>query len=231
MSHGPVISVRGKAELEAPPEIARLSLRVQVDDADRRKALDRLTACNRRCLELLESYGDALEPAETGAVHISPLVRYRRRQGDVHSYQGTIRTKVTVVDFTVLGELFTRLVDLDHTTVDGPSWALRRESPVHARAAEQAVHAAVERARSYAAALGSSLSGLIELSDEGLTGKDDDWMFAESSRGAYPVAAAGHGAAPGGAASEPEALDLAPQPQTVTASVLARFHATAPDLS
>ncbi|MEV5572604.1 SIMPL domain-containing protein [Spirillospora sp. NPDC052269] len=222
MSQPPVISVRGEAVLEAPPEIARLTITVRVEERDRRKALDELTAANRRCLDLLASYGDALEPAETGAVHLSPAVKYRRRQNDILTYQGSVGTKVVVTDFAVLGELVTRLFDLDHTTVHGPHWDLRRDSPVHARAAEQAAHAAVERARHYAAALGASLTGLIELSDE--KSDIDDWGHTG------PRAVAYAGAAPGGA-SEPEALDLAPQTQTISASVLARFHTTPPDLS
>ncbi|MFC4913132.1 SIMPL domain-containing protein [Actinomadura gamaensis] len=224
MSHAPVISVRGEAVLEAPPEIARLSVHVRVQEGDRRTALDKLTAHNRRCLDLLASYGDAVERTETGDVYITPLVKYRRREGDIRAYQGTVWTKATVADFTVLGELVTRLADLERTTVDGPHWALRHDSPVHARAAELAAHAAVARARRYAAALGASLTDLIELSDEGLTRHDDSWMLAEGARGAYAAAA------PGGA-GEPEALDLSPQTQVVTAAVVARFHSTAPDLA
>lgn len=224
MSHAPVISVRGEAVLEAPPEIARLSVYVRVQERDRRTALDTLTAGNRRCLDLLAAYGDAVERYETGDVSITPLVKYRRREGDIRAYEGTVTTKVTVSDFTVLGELVTRLADMERTTLDGPNWALRPDSPVHARAAEQATHAAVERARRYAAALGASLTGLIELSDEDLNaGSDRPWPVAAA-------AAAYGGPAPGGAA-EPEALDLVPRLQTVRASVVARFHATAPDLS
>ncbi|MCP2334911.1 SIMPL domain-containing protein [Actinomadura rupiterrae] len=225
MSHAPVISVRGEAVLEAPPEIARLSVHVRVQEGDRRTALDTLTANNRRCLDLLASYGDAVERIETGDVYITPLVKYRRREGDIRAYQGTVWTKATVTDFTVLGELVTRLADLERTSVDGPHWALRHDSPVHARAAEQAAHAAVDRARRYAAALGASLTDLIELADEGLTGRDDSsWMHSEVARGAYAGAAAAGSA-------EPDALDLSPQTQTVTAAVVARFHSTAPDLA
>ncbi|RFU36549.1 DUF541 domain-containing protein [Actinomadura logoneensis] len=143
MSHAPVISVRGEAVLEAPPEIARLSVHVRVQEGDRGTALDKLTAGNRRRLDLLASYGDAVERAETGDLSITPLVKYRRRDGDIRAYQGTIRTNVTVADFTVLGEPVVRLADMERTTVEGPHWALRHDSPVHTRAAEQAARAAV----------------------------------------------------------------------------------------
>ncbi|MWA03953.1 DUF541 domain-containing protein [Actinomadura sp. LD22] len=221
MSDAPLISVRGEAVLEAEPEIARLSVHVQSQEPDRRRALDRLTERNRAALDLIGSYGDAVERTETGGLVITPLVKYRRREGDIRAYQGTVLIKVTVADFTVLGELVTRLGDLERTRVDGPDWDLRRDSDVYRRAAEQAAQEAVARARRYAEALGARLTGLVELSDEGL-GRDESM--------GQPVALAGaFSPAPGGA-GEPEPIDLEPETQVVRAAVEARFTATAPDL-
>jgi uncharacterized protein len=221
MSDAPLISVRGEAVLEVEPEIARLSVHVQSQEPDRRRALDRLAERNRAALDLIGSYGDAAEKVETGGLVITPLVRYRRREGDIRAYQGTVLIKVTVADFTVLGELVARLGDLERTRVDGPDWDLRRDSDVFRRAAEEAAQEAVARARRYAGALGARLTGLVELSDEGL-GRDESM--------AQPVALAGaFGRAPGDA-GEPEPIDLEPEMQIVRAAVEARFTATAPDL-
>ncbi|MFD0688357.1 SIMPL domain-containing protein [Actinomadura fibrosa] len=221
MSDAPLISVRGEAVLEVEPEVALLSVHVQSREDDRRTALDRLAERNRRCLDLVRSYGEAVEKLETGGLSITPILRYRRREGDIRAYQGTAWIKITVADFSVLGELVARLGDLERTAVNGPEWALRPDSEVHARAARQAVHEAVARARSYAEALGARLTGLVELSDEGVRDRDH----------AMPVAmAAGYGMPPGAARDEPEAIDLEPAAQTVRAAVEARFTATAPDL-
>lgn len=221
MSDAPLISVRGEAVLEAEPEIARLSVHVQSQESGRRAALDRLTERNQQCLDLVKSYGEAVERLETGGLSITPVLKYRRREGDVRAYRGTVWIKITISDFGVLGELVTRLGDLERTFVDGPQWDLRRESEVYARAARQAAHEAVERARSYADALGCRLVGLVELSDEGL-GRD---------QGGGPIAlAAAYGGAPGGGADEPEPIDLEPATQIVRAAVEARFTVTRPDL-
>ncbi|HEX2315739.1 MAG TPA: SIMPL domain-containing protein [Thermomonospora sp.] len=222
MSDAPVISVRGEAVLEADAEIAELTVTVQSKDHDRRAALDQLVTRNRACLELVRSYGDAVEKVETGALTITPVLKYRRREGDIHYYQGTVWVRVTVVDFAVLGELITRLGDQDRTRVDGPRWALRRDSEVYTRAARQAVGQAVERARGYADALGCRLTGLVELSDEGL-----------GSQGAEPFDAVP--VAYGASAAmemdgEPESISLEPATQTVRAAVEARFTASPPDL-
>ncbi|MGW3766860.1 SIMPL domain-containing protein [Actinomadura verrucosospora] len=222
MSDAPMISVRGEAVLEAEPEIARLSVHVESQESDRRAALDRLTERNQQCLDLVKSYGEAVEKLETGGLSITPLLKYRRREGDIRAYRGTVWIKITVSDFAVLGELVARLGDLERTYVTGPQWELRQDSEVYRRAARQAANEAVERARGYAEALGARLTGLVELSDEGL-GRDG------GSGGPVALAAA-YGRAPGGAAEEPEPIDLEPETQIVRATVEARFTATAPDL-
>jgi uncharacterized protein YggE len=220
MSDAPLISVRGEAVLEAEPEIARLSVHVQSQESDRRTALDLLTERNQRCLDLVRSYGDAVEKVETGGLAITPLLKYKRREGDIRAYRGTVWIKIAVVDFAVLGELVTRLGDLERTYVSGPEWELRRDSEVYERAARQAVHEAVARARGYAEALGARLTGLVELSDEGV-GRTPE----------APVAlAAAYGRGLGDSAEEPEPIDLEPETQIVRATVEARFTATRPDL-
>jgi uncharacterized protein YggE len=221
MSDVPVISVRGEAVIEADPEIARLSVYVQSKDDDRRAALDQLVQRNQRCLDLVRSYGEAVEKLETGALTITPVLKYRRREGDVRHYQGTVWIKITVADLTVLGELVTRLGDLERTRVDGPEWALRRDSEVYAEAARQAVRQAVERARGYADALGCRLTGMVELADEGLRHGGAEPF--------EPVPMAYAGAME--SAEEPEAISLEPSIQTVRAAVEARFTTTPPDLS
>ncbi|MFB4306402.1 SIMPL domain-containing protein [Actinomadura sp. GTD37] len=219
MSEAPLICVRGEAVLEAEPEVARLSVHVQSQESDRRTALDRLTERNRRCLDLVASYGDAVEKVETGGLSIMPVLKYKRREGDVRGYRGTVWIKIAITDFGVLGELVARLGDLERTYVNGPDWELRRDSEVYGRAARQAAHEAVARARSYAEALGARLTGLVELSDEGL-GRGQDAPVALA-------AAYGGGMADAG---EPEPIDLEPETQVVRATVLARFTATPPDL-
>ncbi|GAA4133313.1 SIMPL domain-containing protein [Actinomadura keratinilytica] len=223
MSDAPVISVRGEVVLEAQPELALLSVHVQSREDERRTALDRLVERNQRALDLIRSYGEAVERVETGGLSISPVLRQRRREGEIRGYQGTAWIKVTVVDFTVLGELVTRLGDMERTFVHGPQWDLRRDSEVYARAARQAAQEAVARARSYAEALGARLTGLIELADSGLI-RDDH-------RGAAPLMATLAGEVSRGVPpSEPEPITLEPETQYVRSSVEARFTVTPPDL-
>lgn len=216
----PRVAVRGQARLEVEPETARLGITTAARGTGRRSALTDLTRRNAEVLELVKGYGEAVEKVETGSFTLTPELTGRRER--VRTYHGRVRVTATVVDFQVLGELTTRLADLELTRVDGPWWGLRPDSPVYRQARQQAVREAVTRAREYAGALGAELVALVELADPGA-----EQEMAPVAPGAGRAAAYGGAPAPGGAAPE---LDLEPEAQRVYAQVSARFTISAPVL-
>ena len=217
----PRIAVRGEARLEVDPEIARIGITVSSRGTERRHALDQLARRNTAALDLVRSYGDAVEKLETGAFVITPQWNDKGRGERIRAHHGHVRLTATLNDFTALGELTTRLADLELTSVDGPVWALRPDSPAHREARTRAVAEAVQRAREYAAALDARLVALLELADSG----------AENTPPPYPPppagARAGYAGASGGTAAP---LNLEPRRQTVHAHVNARFTITPPPL-
>ncbi|MGW0546448.1 SIMPL domain-containing protein [Streptomyces altiplanensis] len=218
----PRLAVQGEARLEFDPEIARIGITVNARGTDRRTALEDLTRRNSLALDLVKSYGDAVEKLETGAFSVSPELTRRGRGERVRAYHGSVRITAALTDFTALGELATRLADLELTQVDGPWWAMRPDSPAYAEVRRHAVREAVKRAREYAQALDADLAALVELADPG----------AEDAR-PVPSAFAGRmrSAAPETAEDAPApALDLEPRRQTVHALVHARFTMTPPRL-
>ncbi|MEU5094234.1 SIMPL domain-containing protein [Streptomyces sp. NPDC020996] len=217
----PRLAVRGEAHLEVDPETAGITITVASRGKDRTTALDDLTRRNTTVLDLLKSYGDAVEHLETGAFTISPELKDKGRGERVHAYHGRVHVTAELTDFTALGELTTRLADLDLTRVDGPWWALRPDSPAHRRARQQAVHEAVRRAREYAEALGTTLTALVELADIGAENTPLQPQAPGRMR-SMAYAAAAEDTAP--------ALDLEPQRQHVHAAVNARFTMAPPRL-
>ncbi|MFB8757237.1 SIMPL domain-containing protein [Streptomyces nigra] len=217
--HAPLLAVRGEAHLDVDPEIARIGVTVTSRGKDRRTTLDDLTRRNAAALDLLKSYGDAVEHLETGALSLSPELKDKGRGERVHAYHGSAHLTADLTDFTALGELTTRLADLNLTRVDGPWWALRPDSPAHRQARQQAVHEAVRRAREYAEALGAGLAALLELADTG------------DATPAPPRAGRTRSLAYAATEDAPAApLDLEPQRQHVVARVDARFTMTPPRL-
>lgn len=210
----PRIAVRGEARLEVDPEIARIGVTVAARGKDRRTALDDLTRRNATVLDLIKTYGDAVEKLETGSFSITPELKEKGRGERVHAYHGRVRITAELTDFTALGELTTRVADLDLTHVDGPWWALRLTSPAYREARQQAVREAVQRAREYAEALGTTLAALVELADIGAENAQPLAPAGGRMRSMSYAAAEDTAAAP---------LDLEPQRQHVHAQVNARF--------
>jgi hypothetical protein len=221
VEQAPVVSVRGDATLDVPPEIARLQVAVVADARDRRAALESLSGRNDEALALVKSYGEAIERVETTGLSVYPVLHSRdskRREEKVRFYHGVVRTMVTVADFAVLGELAARLADMEMTDVEGPWWGLRRRSPVYRQARAEAAREAVTRASEYAEAVGGTVTALLELADTGLSegaAPRPHAMFAVTKSAAT---------APEG----PPPLDLEPAVQTVQAEVEARFTMTQP---
>src|SRR5262245_15678997 len=98
----PLLSVRGEATLEVPPEIVELTVIVSARDTDRERVLERLSKRNDECLGLLRSYGEAVQRIETTGLAVHPELRRGGRREQVRDYVGTIRVNVTVRDFTIL---------------------------------------------------------------------------------------------------------------------------------
>ncbi|WP_406434680.1 SIMPL domain-containing protein [Streptomyces sp. NBC_00631] len=217
----PLLVVRGEAELEVEPELARITVMVSARGRDRRSTLDDLTRRNTTALDLIKSYGDAVEQLSTGAFSIAPEFTERGRGERVRTYHGRVQLTAEFTDFTVLGELVTRLADLELTRVDGPWWSLRPDSPVHGEARRRAVADAVQRAREYASALGTSLAALVELADTGVEGP-------RPHRAAFGGALRSRAVADMPAPAEP--LDLEPPQLRVTAQVGAHFTMAPPRL-
>ncbi|MFF7857126.1 SIMPL domain-containing protein [Streptomyces sp. NPDC007904] len=215
----PHVTVRGEAHLDTDPDLARVAVTLTARGRDRRTTLDDLTHRNTTVLDLLKSCGDALERLETGALTVTPELTPRGRGERVRTHHGTVHLTADLNDFTALGELTTRLADLDLTRVDGPWWLLRPDSPAHRLARQQAVRDAVQRAREYAEALGTSLDALVELGDTGT----DHHPHPETRARSMAFAAATEDA-------PPPPLDLEPQRQRLYAEVTARFTLRPPRL-
>ncbi|MFD7385216.1 SIMPL domain-containing protein [Streptomyces anulatus] len=219
----PHVTVRGEAHLEVDPEIARITVTLTARGTDRRTTLDGLTHRNATTLDIVKSYGDAIEKLETGTLNINPELTRHGRAERIRAYHGTIQLTATLGDFTALGELVTRLADHDLTRIDGPWWGLRPASPHHAAARRQAVQEALQRAREYAEALDTRLGALLELSDTGLHGGPH----------MAPVGFSAQARSYGGAAEsavDAAPVDLEPVRQTVDAQVEASFTLIPPNL-
>jgi uncharacterized protein YggE len=211
MPEQPMISVRGEAFREVPPELAVISVTVSARGRNRQDTLDRLTELEAQLRTALDAYPDAIERRETAGVKVFPGIK---RGGTVSGYTGQVTTTVTVTDFAVLGELLLRLGNQEQTAVAGPWWQLRPGGTAGSEVRREAITDALNRAREYAGVVGARVARLVEIVDE-------------SAEGAHPMMRA---AAFSGAPESDVALVIDPQQQTVRAAVTVRVTITKPTL-
>src|SRR5208282_6532013 len=116
MDGQPVISVRGEASLEVEPEIAIMTVTIEARDRDRRTVLGRLASRNQHVTGLIKRHGEAVEKLESGPASVRPEIRDKKASERVAGYMGRASVRITVRDFTVLGELVASLSDEDLVT-------------------------------------------------------------------------------------------------------------------
>jgi uncharacterized protein YggE len=223
VSEQPLLSVRGEAVLEVEPEIANVSVSIAARDADRAKALRLLNERAQAIDTIVRGFGAAVEKVETAAVHVSPQLKSAKPRERIAGYVATVHQTITVVDFSRLGELLAAIADHDLVEVAGPWWALRPGTDAHRRARMEATHDAVRRARDYADAVGSQLTGLVELADARL--------LSDMSGPAPMAPARAMMRSLQVAAPEELTFEILPAKQVIHASVEARFTIAAPDLT
>lgn len=207
-----IVTVHGEARREVPPEQAVLSVTVSAKDRDKPTVVARLTERAAEIGEILDRYATAIERRETAGLHVYP--EYRRRGDRNPSHSGSVTTSVTVSDFDPLGELLAQLAAADSVSVSGPWWQLRPGSRAGADVRREAVTDALERAREYAAAVGSEVDRIVEIADA-------------QAADAHPMMMRAAGVM---AAAEDSALafQLDPEQQTVEARVLLKVTITEP---
>ena len=209
MPEQPLLSVRGEAFREVPPELAVISVTVSAYGRRRPDTLERLTERAAELRTALDDYADAIERRETAGIQVHPEVK--PDGGRLPMYTGRVTTTVTVTDFAVLGELLLRLGNQEQTAVAGPWWQLRPGSTAGAEVRRAAIADALNRAQDYADAVGARVDRLVEILDEG-------------AEGAQPMVRM---AAFAGGPESDLALAIDPQQQTVRAAVTVRVTITA----
>jgi uncharacterized protein YggE len=207
-----IVTVHGEARREVPPEQAVFSVTVSARDRDKPTVVARLTERSAEVGRILDRYATAIERRETAGLHV--YEEYRRRSERSATHSGSLTTTVTVADFDPLGELLAQLASGESISVSGPWWRLRPGSRAGADVRREAVTDALDRAREYAAAVGSELARIVAISDAEAAGVHPMMM-----RGAVGSAAE---------AEDSGAFDLDPRQQTVEARVLLRVTITEP---
>jgi len=160
----PLVTVRGEAQLEGPPDLATLALTLHASGDSAERTRSQLAEGSAAVTQLLQQFEAALERSSTSGLHVSPVFN-RRSPAKITGYQGTFTTQIVVADFDSLSPLVLALTALPNSQIDGPWWSLRPDNQMFRDARLAAIADARRRADDYAAAFGTTLADLVEVSD------------------------------------------------------------------
>ena len=160
----PIVTVRGEAQLEGPPDLAGLSCTLHASGDSAEAARAQLAAGSQALAALLERFASALERTSTSGLHVAPNFN-PRNPTKITGYSGTFTTSLVVSDFEDLSDLILALSALPSSQVDGPWWSLKPDNPMHREVRLAAIADARRRAEDYAAAFGATVAELVEVSD------------------------------------------------------------------
>lgn len=209
----PIVTVRGSAQLEGPPDLATLSFTMHSTGNSADRVRSELFGAAARVEALLEEFGSALERKTVTGLHIAPVFD-RRSASKITGYRGSFSAEIITGDFGSVASVVLALTPLPNSEINGPWWSLRPDSPLHHQVRVAAIADARIRADDYAAAFGTQVEDLVEISDldGGFAGGRAMASFARSE-----------------AAGEPS-FEFEPVIQTVSGQVTVRFTMAAPDL-
>jgi uncharacterized protein YggE len=210
----PIVTVRGQAQLEVPPDLATLSLTAHRAGDSAEQTRVELAEASSRTRELLSEHASAIERSSTSGLHVGPV--FSRRSGTkITGYRGSFSTQVVVHDFDALSGIVFALTPLPNSQIDGPWWSLRPDNVAYRAVRLEAIADARRRADDYAAAFGASVIDLAEVSDL------EPGFAAPREMLAFGMAR--------DMAEEP-VFEFEPATQTVSGQVTVRFTISTPDL-
>ena len=177
-----ILSVRGEAELETDPDGGRVHLLATASGPSTQGVLEALRATVEACVAALTGLG--AQVVRTGQRH--PL-GYLRGAGEAHqqvrwddttgeevttgTVRGTAGLRVDVRDLELLDRVLEVPALVPQVQLQPVEWFVDPDNPAWVRVRELAVRDAVERARHYAAALGTGLGPVEHLADVGMLGQ------------------------------------------------------------
>jgi uncharacterized protein YggE len=202
----PLVTVRGEAQLEGPPDLATVGLTLHASGDSPEATRSQLAEGSAKVAGLLAEFETAVERSSTSAVHVFPVFN-RRTPPKITGYQGTFSTQIVVADLESLSALVLALTALPNSQLDGPWWSLRHDNAMYRQARLAAIADARQRADDYAAAFGTAVADLVEVSDlnTGFGGVREMRAFAV------------------GKGAEDAAFEFEPATQTVSGQVTVRF--------
>jgi uncharacterized protein len=168
------ITISGRGEVKAVPDIASITLGVASFDATAQVALAANTRTMNDLLALLEQSGIAKTDVATSNFMVNPRYDYGQANNGgvtpppkVVGYDVSNTVMLTARDISKLGDLLDKAVSAGSNQIHGISFSVSKPEALLDKARQAAVADARRKAELYAAAGGFALGDIISMSEGG----------------------------------------------------------------
>jgi len=186
----PAITVTGRGEVAAAPDMATITLGVTSQAITAGEAMDETSAAVAAILKALEAAGIAPRDMQTSDLSLDPVWSSRVSNGAAPRIEGfTARNtlRVRVRDLDRLGAALDDVLRVGANSFQGLSFGLQQPEPLADQARAEAVADAQRKAALMAEAAGLALGPVLSISEAG--GAAPVPVMMEAARAAIPVAA------------------------------------------
>jgi len=190
------ISIEGRGEVRAAPDMALINSGVTTQGATAREALDANTAAMAELIATLKESGIEARDIQTSGFSVNPNYVYsdeRDANGytlppKINGYQVSNTVTVAVRDLADLGTILDQSVDVGANTINGVSFSVADPSELYNEARKAAFADARAKAELYATAASASLGELEAITEsQGFDAPQPYPMYARADVAAAPV--------------------------------------------
>lgn len=183
------ITVTGKGEIRAVPDIAVMSIGVETEAKTPGEALSENAARMTAVMARLKKAGILEKDLQTSQFGIWPVHADREQPPKVRGYRASNQLSVTLREIGRIGDILDQAVADGANTVKGPSFTVAEPEPLYQAARDAAIKDAIAKAERYATAADVTLGEIIRIDEAGGGPVFTRQMRAETMAASTPIAA------------------------------------------
>ena len=169
-TEGPVLRVRGSAEVRVAPDLAVVRLGIAEEEPTARGAQNAVNNVAGAILEAVRGVGIAERNVQTVRLVLSPVYSPRgpgdREEPRIVGYRASNTVSVRVENLELVGQVIDAALDVGANQMEGVSFGLQDDQTVRQQALRQAIAEARGKANAMADALGVELEAIMAVTED-----------------------------------------------------------------
>lgn len=182
-----VITVTGTGKVTVKPDVADISLGVQVQRDSAKAARDEAASTMNSIIAALKNLGIADDDIQTSMISVNPVYDYNSSSPHIVGYAVANVVSVHVTDISKVADVIDDSVAAGATTVNGVSFDVADRTSVENQARDAAVKDARAHADALAGSAGVTITGVASISETATYTPWPYYGYADAAGGKAPT--------------------------------------------